>query len=123
MSKIYTEKQLSEMTSSAIVELYNSYADKPVKKFADKATAVKRTFAVLPQKVKPTGEAEQAEGKVDALHARVITLLVAENPKRGASAQRYALYRTGMTVGEYLAAGGRSKDINWDVAREYITVA
>lgn len=57
--------------------------------------------------------------------ARVITLLVPANPKRaGTSAHtKYALYRTGMTVGEFLRAGGTRGDLTWDAQRSYIEVA
>jgi len=33
-----------------ITQLYNKYAEKPVKKFKDKETAVKRTFELLTEK-------------------------------------------------------------------------
>lgn len=51
---------------------------------------------------------------------------IATNYKRPTSDafRRYALYREGMTVGEFLAAGGKWADILWD-AREsnrYITI-
>lgn len=44
------------------------------------------------------------------------------NPKRPNSeaAERFDLYRTGMTVGEYIAAGGRQRDITWDAKQGYI---
>ena len=130
MKKIHTEAELSAMSSTALVALYNEYAAKPVKKFADKATAVKRTLEILPvaevKASKKTAKAEKSEpsatGRVAALHARTITVLAESNPKRGESAERFALYRDGMTVGEYLAAGGVSKDVNWDAARGYISV-
>lgn len=41
------EEALQTMVSSTIVEFHNAYAAQPVKKFQDKATAVKRTAAVL----------------------------------------------------------------------------
>ena len=41
------EEALQTMVSSTIVEFHNEYAAQPVKKFQDKATAVKRTAAVL----------------------------------------------------------------------------
>lgn len=44
----------------------------------------------------------------------VITVNAQENPKRADAARRFALYKTGMTVGEYIAAGGLRTDINWD---------
>lgn len=120
MKKIHTEAALSAMSSKELVELYNEYSAKPVKKFADKTTAVKRVYEVLP--VAPKSEAPaEGSGKVAALHARVITLLVKDNPKRGESAERYSLYKSGMTVGKYLELGGYSKDIGWDVAHGFIS--
>jgi hypothetical protein len=54
--------------------------------------------------------------------ARVITLLVTDNPKRVGSAarERFTLYRSGMTVGQFLAAGGLRADISWDVDHGFI---
>lgn len=51
-----------------------------------------------------------------------IKILVDENPKRknSAAAARFAMYEDGMTVDEYVAAGGRTGDINHDVAAGYI---
>jgi hypothetical protein len=45
-----------------------------------------------------------------------------ENPKRkgSASAKRFELYRNGMTVAEFLKAGGTRGDLNWDVSHEHI---
>lgn len=53
---------------------------------------------------------------------RVITLLVSENPKKEGSAarERFALYRSGMSVGDFLEAGGRRGDIRWDVRHKFI---
>ncbi len=56
--------------------------------------------------------------------------LVAENPKRGQSRERFALYRNGMTVDEYVAAvvrqGGIERvaleDVCWDLNREFIVL-
>lgn len=53
-----------------------------------------------------------------------------DNPKRGAAATRFALYRDGMTVGDYIkavtAAGGKSAvataDLKFDVARNFIAI-
>jgi hypothetical protein len=52
----------------------------------------------------------------------VITLLSSVNPKReGTLAHtRFALYRTGMTIGEYINAGGRPGDIKHDLAFKHI---
>lgn len=61
----------------------------------------------------------------------VITLRRPDNPKSGASADRFALYRSGMTVGEYLdrchaIQGERNRwraDLAWDVERGFISVS
>lgn len=52
-----------------------------------------------------------------------ITLLRKDNPKRGASADRYKLYKSGMTVDDYVKAGGFRADIAWDMEREFIKVS
>lgn len=54
----------------------------------------------------------------------VITVLVEHNPKnKGTLAfQRFDLYRSGMTIAEYVAAGGRTGDVKNDVAAQYISV-
>jgi hypothetical protein len=51
-----------------------------------------------------------------------IRLVVAENPKRvgSASRDRFALYRTGMTVAEATSAGVLPADIRWDLAHQFI---
>lgn len=76
----------------------------------------------------PVREAKYAE-------TDVITVLPKgeKNPKRGASALRFAAYKTGMTVGAYLDACAALQpeesryrwraDLAWDVKREFISVA
>jgi len=54
----------------------------------------------------------------------VITILVIANPKRQGTlaCQRFDLYKDGMTVAEYIEAGGRTGDVNYDVAENYISL-
>ena len=54
-----------------------------------------------------------------------IIVLVQENPKQpGSSAKnRFDLYKTGMTVQEFLNAGGLNADIYYDISRAYIAVS
>lgn len=54
----------------------------------------------------------------------VITVIVDKNPKRpgSVSEQRFACYKTGQTVEDYLRAGGRGLDVKWDVEHEFIRV-
>ena len=60
----------------------------------------------------------------DPLAKQTITVLAEKNPKRmnTASYNRFALYRDGMTVAEYLEAGGRKSDIRWDTERAFIAI-
>jgi hypothetical protein len=53
-----------------------------------------------------------------------IKLLVKENPKRGASRQRYNHYRDGMTVEQYVNLAGSKgmADIRWDIEHEFIAL-
>lgn len=54
---------------------------------------------------------------------RIITVVVPNPKKPGTKAHhRYSLYQTGMTVQQYLAAGGESSDIRYDVNHGFITV-
>jgi len=54
-----------------------------------------------------------------------ITVVFKGNPKRPASLSfdRFALYKNGMIVAEYLEQGGRSGDINHDVEAGYISLS
>lgn len=53
-----------------------------------------------------------------------ITVLVTENPKRKSSKafDRFALYKTGITVQEFLDAGGTGADLTWDTRKDFIEV-
>ena len=75
-------------------------------------------------------EAKKAPAKAAAAKGRpsqlkdnaVIRVLVAKNPKRPTSAagQRFNLYKKGMTVAEFLKAGGWRADIRWDVKQGFV---
>lgn len=54
----------------------------------------------------------------------MIKVLVAKNPKRPTSAagKRFDLYKLGMTVAQFLAAGGWRADIWWDAKQGFIEV-
>ena len=78
------------------------------------------------REAKEAAQAEQAAEKAAkaAQDDRAITLLATENPKRPGSASfdRFALYQTGMTIAEYLKAGGQRSDIRWDSDRGFIAL-
>ena len=75
----------------------------------------------------PAKKAKVAGGKrgpaPDYSDDSVITVLVA-NPKRPntASYDRFALYTVGITVGEFIAKGGRRADLAWDAKHAFISV-
>lgn len=54
-----------------------------------------------------------------------ITILAKENPKRAGStaAERFALYKNGMTVKAALEAGVKAADLSWDAAKGHISIA
>ena len=72
--------------------------------------------------------ARQEKGRThtnrDSQDIAKITLLVETNPKREGSAAhgRFGLYKTGMTVAAFLAAGGTRSDLRWDSARNFVRI-
>lgn len=57
-----TDVNFTSMTLSQLVTFYNEHADKPVKKFRDRATAEKRCVELMYEKLKePTVEATETE--------------------------------------------------------------
>jgi hypothetical protein len=54
----------------------------------------------------------------------VIRVLATTNPKKPGSEShtRFALYRDGQTVSEFLAAGGRKADLSWDLEKGFIAI-
>lgn len=66
---------------------------------------------------------EQARGRGSRIPKNaVIRLKVDKNPKRDGSAAhtRFAFYSDGMTVGDFLEAGGSMGDVNFDAGKGFI---
>lgn len=61
----------------------------------------------------------------DVPNNATITILAQGNPKGEGTkrAARFALYRDGMTVADYIAAGGRRKDVRVDIVAGNISVS
>lgn len=94
---------------------------------ADATTApAKRPLAPKAQPkpaAKKPAAAPVGRGRAHFSEAGVITILhKGENPKRGTAAERYDLYRSGMTVAAYIAAGGQRRDVVWDQKMGWIKV-
>lgn len=115
-------------------EILDTEAPKRVKKKAKAVEEAKTSKAKRPRRIKVVEEEEEKEEVEEGTpktsrRARytkdqVITLLVDENPKRkGTMAwDKWEVYEDGMTVGEYLAAGGKRSTLNYDVEKGYIEI-
>jgi len=90
------------------------------------AKAAKDEAAVKAPKTpkEPKAVVEGAEPKTRGkrIENQKIRILVKDNPKRPSSASfgRFELYKTNKTTDEFLAAGGLSADLRYDVEHEFI---
>lgn len=156
MSKLYAkltrEIDFDKTEMPELVKWYNENSgSKPIKKFADKATAIARCKA-LAQAVKELtstepapkkGKAAKAEKAPKAAKAEVAPKADGEkgrkssfagkkiyrlhkdgNPRRPGSFgyRSFALIKDGMSYEDYLAAGGRNTDLTWDVKHGFTEV-
>ena len=89
-------------------------------------TPVKTPAAVAaetPKKVAtPKVEGAEPTKRGKRIENQKIKILVKDNPKRPSSASfgRFELYKTCKTTDEFLAAGGYSADLRYDVEHEFI---
>ena len=99
----------------------------------DKTPAQVGKEAVKTQEVKAKTDAKKANGEKAARDrtsrnfdkTAVITLNAEKNPKREGSKShtRFAVYKTGQTVEQFIVGGGTYGDLAWDSARGYISIA
>lgn len=68
--------------------------------------------------------APRAKGAAVAKNDPRTIVSVAPNPKKVGSAShaRYALYEVGMTVSQFVAAGGTTADVKWDLSKGFIAL-
>lgn len=88
-------------------------------------TAAAPTAAPTEQKEKKGGGAVPGPRGLRGIPGDArITLLVEHNPKRPgcAAEKRFALYETGMTQAQFLAAGGTVPDLAYDSAHGFISI-
>lgn len=149
------ENDFTPFTDDQILSVYNKFARYPLRAFADRYAMERRTQDLLDKNGlmiyhKNVGTALYGEfgvwfyraeshpsnvenlGFVHRDRHRVIRLLVKDNPKRGASRLRFALYEDGMTVFDYKIrarakfGGDQSQkcesDLAWDTERGFIRV-
>lgn len=112
-------------------EILDTEAPKRVKKKAKAVEEAEAPKAKRSRRIKVVEEKKEAEESTPKTSRRarftedqVITLLVDENPKRkGTMAwEKWEIYEDGMTVGEYLEAGGKRSTLNYDVEKGYIEI-
>lgn len=150
-------EDLTKLSMKELITLYNEMIDKGVSEGLDKYRYLNRgkfqsendaalhcmnihsTIVALYQ-----GRKEEKEGpppekapiivnnvvtRKNVMSENTIIHLVhkGDNPKRGNSAARFAHYKTGMTVQEYInKVGDKTKamaDIRWDIGKGYITTS
>lgn len=149
------ENEFWHFEDRQILDLYNHFSPRPVSSFMDRRAMERRVQDLLDMRGlmvhnEDNGAAKEvvagiylyrAEahprniGQLGHVHRdsnRVIRLLIDHNPKKGASRERFAQYRDGMTVYEYRMAcrnkfGGDAyvkaeNDIKYDVARGFIKI-
>ena len=75
-----------------------------------------------PKVAAPVAEGSEPKARGKRIENQKIRLLVKSNPKRPSSASfgRFELYTTNKTTDEFLAAGGLSADLRYDVEHEFI---
>jgi hypothetical protein len=91
------------------------------------ATKTKKATPKTTAKVTPKADAKVTPKAGDD---QKIKLLVAENPKRGKSRDRFALYQNGQTVEQYVARSVKAgntisiarADLRWDLGKGLIAV-
>lgn len=129
------------LSGTVLVAVYNALTNANLKKFETRQVGVERLLKHLPefaQKAAPPINEEKSvdtntETKTTGKRGRkgrfegemTITVLADKNPKReGTKAhQRFALYRSGMKVSEFIAAGGGVNDLAWDSEHGFIRAA
>jgi hypothetical protein len=96
---------------------------KTVTKVAAPAKRAATKTAPKPAAKKAKSAPAEGRGRAHFSESGVITIVhKGDNPKRGTAAERYDLYRSGMTVAAYIAAGGQRRDVVWDQKMGWITV-
>jgi hypothetical protein len=125
-------------TGALLVEFYNALTGKAVNKFESRAVGVERLLTALSQAASPavvTQEETQVSKTQAATRSRKadapfgddakITVIAAENPKRAGSKshERFAMLKTGMTVGEVRKTVHYSThDLIWDRDHNFIAI-
>ena len=89
------------------------------------ATKQKPSLVIKPKVVKPKAkimDPKKFKGTYKYDRDAKIQVIVPKNPKREGSNgyKRFGLYKTGITIREFLKAGGKTIDLDWDRERGFI---
>lgn len=107
---------LKELTGVELVAEHNKLnPDKPLKKFLNAATGIKRIGALV-------GEKKARRGRKPAVNLDKKIQALVENPKRAGSASHkvFGLYSKEPTVREFITNGGSIGHVNYDLEHKYI---
>ena len=96
----------------------------PAKKAAAPKAAAKKTAKKTAAAKKAPADGAGRPGRKPAFTDDAkISILSKENPKRAKAAERFNLYKEGMTVGKYIEAGGTRADVRWDAKQGFIKLS
>ncbi len=135
----------NKLTTPQLVSTYNFLGDKPIKKFSDRATAVKSTAKImqdknvkvandLPKDVRsaikdvistlPKQRENKFPGPVSKFAGKKLYKNTKNNPRKEGSHgwKSFNIITDGMTYEDYRSSGGRTKDLNWDVKHKFVKV-
>jgi hypothetical protein len=107
-----------------LTEIYNALSGRPVKTFRSQKEAIDKILKAVETKGKVTTRTARPGRKPEYADDDLVESVVKENPKKeGTKAhERFGLYKKGMKVAEYIAAGGNRADLSWDVEHEFIKI-
>lgn len=126
VTKVHAQEQAQKDLGKLLASTTVAVAKKVKKNMEARGEAVPEAVKAA---AKPAPKAKAAPkapavdpDTIEVKRDQLVHLLTKENPKKGKRAARFALYTNGMTVAEYVKAGGKLRDVRWDVAHGFISV-
>jgi hypothetical protein len=126
------ELDTTELRTKSLTELAAVYNAALKQQHGDGAKLIKRFSGSKDEALKRVNQALLPMLRTEARDRRkspmaktaTIRIIAATNPKKPGSlaAERFAVYKPNMTVGEAYAAGLRAEDLRYDVKHGYIEV-
>jgi hypothetical protein len=140
-------EDITKLSTGTLVDLFNAFdaGAKPVKRFADRETAERRTWAALrptleklnsttlPQEIPVMATATKSAPKAKSTGTRAgrldpestITKITETDGRRDGTPgnKSFKLIKDGMTVNEFVKKGGRLRDLQWDIAKKHVKLA